>query len=477
MPGMASKPKSPQLEVNNHLDNRTESNNGRTRTKNYKLRDLSRHFTKPTTALDLDVSFCSRCRVLDLATVFASADAGDDLSATVIADIGSLNHATINSSCQLCSFLLCLTYNRSPFRVPDDNWKLCTFDSLTIRGFRETLKTITEPRSMVICPLPCYYESIDDLTMHAVVVSVDHASTQRLSRFCYRVRQLYATSINYDLIKNWLQDCEGRHKRCRLETPMHRPTKVIDSLQRKIILITPDTKYFALSYVWGALMGNIVAPKLSPGDEHLPEDIPRLIADAMTLVVSLGSKHLWVDRWCIDQGNKEETPQQVSCMDDIYEGAIATIIAVTSAAPDKRMSGVSVPRITPPDVRISGDVYLQGLYSVSYQLYTSEWNRRGWTYQEFRLSRCCILLAEYQVHLFCKTGKTCEEIEEAALSDQPFRFHRCLIPDILNQPTDYASLCAIPNASVRLRIEINPRRTAAPPCWIQSHGLTRFPSL
>ena len=314
--------------------------------------------------------------MIDLATVFASADAGDDLNATVIANIGSVNRATIDSSCR-CSFLLCLTYNRSPFRVPDDNWKLFTFDSLTIRGFREMLERITESRSMVICLLSCYYEWIDDLTMHAVVVSVNHASTQRLYRFCYRGRQLCATSINYDLIKNWLQDCEGRHKRCRLETPRHRPTKVIDCLQRKIVLTTPDIRYVALSYVWGALMGNIVAPKLSPCDEYLPEDIPRFIADAMTLLVSLGYKHLWFDRWCIDQGNKEETSQQVSCMDDKYEGVIATIIAVTSAAPDKRMSGVYVPRITPPCVQISGDVYLQALYSVSYQLYTSEWNRCG----------------------------------------------------------------------------------------------------
>ena len=160
----------------------------------------------------------------------------------------------------------------------------------------------------------------------------------------------------------------------------------------------------------------------------------------MTLVVSLGSKHLWVDRWCIDQGNKEETPQQISCMDDIHEGAIATIIAVTSTAPDKGMSNVSVPRTTLPCVRISGDVYLQALYSVSYQLSTSEWNHRGWTYLEFCLPRVCILLAEDQVHFFCETGKTCEGIEEAALSDQPFRFHRCLNPDILNQPSDYASM-------------------------------------
>ena len=177
MPGMASKPKSSQLEVNSHLDSRTESNDGRTRPKNYKLRDLSRRFTKPTTALDVDVSLCSRCRVIDLATVFASADAGDDLNAAVIADIGSLNRATIDSSCRLCSFLLCLTCNRSPFCFPDDNWKLCTFDSLTIRGFHETLETITEPRSIVPCLLPCYYEWIDDLTMHAVVVPVNHAST------------------------------------------------------------------------------------------------------------------------------------------------------------------------------------------------------------------------------------------------------------------------------------------------------------
>ena len=85
MPGMAPKPKTSQVEMNCHLDNRTESNDGRTRTKNYKLRDLSRRFTKPTMALDLDVSLCSRCRLIDLATVFASADAGDDLNAAVLA--------------------------------------------------------------------------------------------------------------------------------------------------------------------------------------------------------------------------------------------------------------------------------------------------------------------------------------------------------------------------------------------------------
>ena len=76
-------------------------------------------------------------------------------------------------------------------------------------------------------------------------------------------------------------------------------------------------------------------------NEALPADIPLTIEDAITVTQLLGFEYLWVDRYCINQGNEEEMVQQCSRMDVIYSGAEITIIAAAGQDPSFGLPGVS----------------------------------------------------------------------------------------------------------------------------------------
>jgi hypothetical protein len=193
----------------------------------------------------------------------------------------------------------------------------------------------------------------------------------------YRARQLHASTTSYGLIKEWLYDCENGHELCRLQRPIMKPIKVVDCLQRKIVASESDTEYFALSYVWGKQSEGGEDLNSTLGNSKLPDSTPMAILDAISLVASLDFQYLWVDRFCIDQANVEEKHQQILQMDEIYEGALVTIVVAPNKAADKGIPGVSLPRVPTPCVRISEKISLQCLSRREESLQASEWNSRG----------------------------------------------------------------------------------------------------
>lgn len=206
---------------------------------------------------------------------------------------------------------------------------------------------------------------------------------------------------------------------------------MIDCLRRRIVTSAPDMKYFALSYVWGNQQVEPTELSFDAEGDDLPQDLSQTLADAVDLVVSLGCTYLWVDRSCINQGDPEENRQQILCMDEIYESAFATIVAANSTGFHSGIAGVSVPRTLPLHVSLFDGLYLQGSGILFSSLVRTEWNRRSWTYQEFCLSRRCIVLAHDQMYFICRNGRTCEAVVEPRLSAMPFLSHRCVEPSIL----------------------------------------------
>ncbi|KAK2751197.1 heterokaryon incompatibility protein [Colletotrichum kahawae] len=62
--------------------------------------------------------------------------------------------------------------------------------------------------------------------------------------------------------------------------------------------------------------------------EGLPyENLPQTIKDAITVTMSFGVSHLWVDALCIVQDSDDDKAQEMSRMGDIYEQAHFTITA------------------------------------------------------------------------------------------------------------------------------------------------------
>ena len=115
-----------------------------------------------------------------------------------------------------------------------------------------------------------------------------------------------------------------------------------------------------------------------------------------------------MDRYCINQDEKEEVGQQIAQMDRIYRGADFTIIASSDG---NGLAGVST-KTRHPKLRVFN-------FSDSIVLYETDPNplsevhrspsfARGWTFQEAVLSRRCLFFTSTQAFFECTTGTWCE---------------------------------------------------------------------
>jgi hypothetical protein len=205
--------------------------------------------------------------------------------------------------------------------------------------------------------------------------------------------------------------CKSNHgELCRPSTAIYETTlklSVIDVITRRVVFAKPGCRYVALSYVWAqAGMGESeVDWDVTFADGFLPEKVPQTIEDAILVVKALGERFLWVDAYCIDQTNSQGRQVMIDNMDLIYEGATATICAVTSPSTGSGLPGVSLPwRVEPQVIQQSqtGSFATVRIPVVSMSVVTSLWNHRAWTLQEAVLSKRRLCFSEDQIFLWCQ---------------------------------------------------------------------------
>jgi hypothetical protein len=108
-----------------------------------------------------------------------------------------------------------------------------------------------------------------------------------------------------------------------------------------------DVDYAAISYVWGdvdqySMNAGIYSDPSQPPLRSLSSVLlPRIITDAMQVVLLLELRYLWMDSVCIDQWNAEERNSVISRMNVIYHNASLTIIAAAGDSADAGLSGIS----------------------------------------------------------------------------------------------------------------------------------------
>lgn len=226
-------------------------------------------------------------------------------------------------------------------------------------------------------------------------------------------RLVSKNEVDMSLLKSWLHTCENVH-------PSGDPSpgngdmatsflRVID-VQRQCIVKAPRMcRYMALSYVWGGPQELQLTKKsqielarpngLSMDDKRLP----RTIADAMLLVSRFDERYLWVDSLCIMQDDAENKHDQIALMDVIYQKAILTIVAVSGKNAGAGLPGVRAGsrNVLQYIEHIQGLVLLNSLTTPSYSVDQSIWNARAWTYQEWKLSRRVLFLADEQISFKC----------------------------------------------------------------------------
>lgn len=144
--------------------------------------------------------------------------------------------------------------------------------------------------------------------------------------------------------RGWLERCLESHSNCP-KPGGHIPTRLLslsataECPEPRIYLqLASETKgsvpYVALSYCWG---GDQVL-KLEKSSLHRfitagigIEELPRTIADAVKVTLSLGIHHIWVDALCIIQDSDEDKAREIAVMGEAYSASVVTL-AVSRAS-------------------------------------------------------------------------------------------------------------------------------------------------
>jgi hypothetical protein len=214
--------------------------------------------------------------------------------------------------------------------------------------------------------------------------------------------------IDYDAVKTWISRCVDSHSACPNEGGYVPGMKVIDCAARKIVKPQPDTRYAALSYVWGkGAPEKYVYPSL-------PVDLPLVIEDAIIVCKKLGIPYIWVDRYCIWQDDPVHKMGQISRMDEIYGKALITIAAAAGNGSKHPLPGVGLPRHHGPQVQEQvGERTFVADYGYAFQrrrLETSKWFTRGWTFQELALSPRVLFFTDYRLSFQCLSAECLEHL-------------------------------------------------------------------
>jgi hypothetical protein len=228
--------------------------------------------------------------------------------------------------------------------------------------------------------------------------------------------------VSFRLLRQWLRTCEKQHgvlcNEPRSKDHENLKLLLIDAVDRRLIEGDSSYRYFAISYVWGSVqmlqttMENIEQLK-SPGalktvGGAMPA-MPRVLADAMELLLHLGERYLWADCLCIVQNDYAQKHLLIQQMDRVYSNAFATIAAVAGEDADCGLPGVlRTPRSPYVLAGFFGHHFVatledsqDGVFGV---LSSSTYDCRAWTFQERLMSRRCLYFAKDQVYFQCSKG-------------------------------------------------------------------------
>jgi hypothetical protein len=220
-------------------------------------------------------------------------------------------------------------------------------------------------------------------------------------------RELGHQKENHALIKSWLDHCIIEHNGecCNshgadnefeelIEETYFGVIDVVD-MQLKSLPRGDNDKpepFIALSYVWGQKSHdkplyvtsrlNIMDRITHGGLRTAWDQLPRTIQDAITLVGRLGYRYLWVDSLCIVQDSQSSWQLNAQKMHLIYGNALFTICAA-----DGHDSSAGLPAadsLTSQQIseEIKSGLRIMVTRPFEVTINDSEWNKRGWTFQE-----------------------------------------------------------------------------------------------
>ncbi|KAF2744879.1 HET-domain-containing protein [Sporormia fimetaria CBS 119925] len=233
-------------------------------------------------------------------------------------------------------------------------------------------------------------------------------------------RRRMGSSLYVDLLRSWIARCEKEHDDKRIvngprpiDTYAGRlpALRLIDTENDCIVTGGWDTRYVALSYVWGGVeqLQATLANENELSSKGILRDlralIPRTIRDAMHLIKKMGERYLWVDALCIIQDHPEKNLLLYS-MDQVYMRAAWCLAAASATHADCPLPRLGNEHNLTHKLK-SFSTHIQGLElatvlpNFSTDLARCTWSTRGWVYQEEVLASRLIFLLDTQAHFVC----------------------------------------------------------------------------
>ena len=232
-----------------------------------------------------------------------------------------------------------------------------------------------------------------------------------------------------ETVKKWKHRCVSYHG-AKCENPLKvwpvRPAWLIDVRNQCIIPGHTTGPYIAISYTYGKYTRpNITSSDFTRLQQPFALTAPEfsnlispMIRHAIHMTTIIEERFLWADSLCITHHDPKAASEQLKLMGAIYANAIITIIAIDGDAESglSGLQGISSPRETSQEIIPFGDETivvrstcdLNEISSFSWR--QQPYHERGWTFQEYALSKRNIIFCDGELHWVCSCNIWHEEL-------------------------------------------------------------------